>query len=291
MLPEVVSMGILGKSTRITMIAVSGPIRPYSDESETRIRITSTGEDQGITRRVAMEFLVTKKIPYAVVSPNRIMIGKNVLVEGPLGTRFGTAPGELNEGNGDPLIMRSDFRYLDEELDARLDELDLAIAQFDVDGDGRIRPNHPIEGEALGSGSDMEDLDDDQYVTEFDLFLENFDDDGDGRVVWDTERAEEAGIDDVSIEFEDVDNQLARLIDQSFPDRNLDGVIDDMDVQSYDDGVLDTYDMYAKAGNLSFGVSEEDWNTANGGPWRQVVKGLVMETDTAPVEFEVSMIA
>ena len=43
-----------------------------------------------------------------------------------------------------------------------------------------------------------------------------------------------------------------------------------MDVQlGYDDGVLDTYDMYAKVrGNLSFGVSEEDWNTANGGPWR-----------------------
>ena len=58
-------------------------------ENETRVRITSTGEDRGITRRISMEFLVTKKIPFAVVSPNRIMIGKNVLVEGPLGTRFG----------------------------------------------------------------------------------------------------------------------------------------------------------------------------------------------------------
>ena len=262
-----------------------------TDEDETRIRITSTGEDQGITRRVAMDFLVTKKIPFAVVSPNRIMIGKNVLVEGPLGTRFGTAPGELNEGNGDPLIMRSDFRYLDEDLDTNLDDLDLAIAEFDVDGDGRIRPNHPIEGQALAGGSEMEDRDGDQYVTDFDLFLAAFDEDSDGRVIWNQERADEAGIDGANLEFEDVDNQLARLIDRAFPDRNLDGVIDDMDVQlGYDDGVLDAYDMYAKVrGNLSFGVSEIDWNTANGGPWREIVKGPVMpETDVAPVEFEVS---
>ncbi|MEE2681518.1 MAG: hypothetical protein VX641_04010 [Planctomycetota bacterium] len=261
-----------------------------SDQSETRIRITSIGEDQGITRQVAMDFRVTKKIPFAVVSPNRIMIGKNVLVEGPLGTRFGTDTGELNEGNGDPLIMRSDFRYLDEELDARLDDLDLAVAQYDVDGDGRIRPNHPIEGQALGGGSGMEDLDGDQYVTEFDLFLNTFDDDGDGRVVWDRRRADEAGIGEVSLEFEDIDNQLARLIDRSFPDRNLDGTVDDMDVQlGYDDGVLDTYDMYAKVrGNLAFGVSENEWNTANGGSWRGVVKGpVVADTDLPPVEFEV----
>ena len=262
-----------------------------SDDDLTRIRITSTGEDQDITRRVAMDFLVTKKIPFAVVSPNRIMIGKNVLVEGPLGTRFGTSPGELNEGNGDPLTMRSDFRFLDEELDTTLSQLELAIAQFDVDGDGRIRPNHPIEGQAMNSDADIEDRDGDQYVTEFDLFLDRFDQNSDGRVVWDLERAETAGIDDVSLEFEDVDNQLARLIDRAFSDRNLDGVVDDMDVQlGYNDGVLDTYDMYAKVrGNLSFGVSETDWNTANEGPWREVVQGPVIpETDVSPVEFEVS---
>ena len=45
-----------------------------SEDDETRIRVTSTGFDGDISRQVAMEFLLTKKIPYAVVSPNRIMI-------------------------------------------------------------------------------------------------------------------------------------------------------------------------------------------------------------------------
>ena len=260
-------------------------------ESETRVRITSTGEDQGITRRISMEFLVTKKIPFAVVSPNRIMIGKNVLVEGPLGTRFGMNPGELNDGNGDPIVMRSDFRYLDDELDAALDEFNALIMAHDVDGDGRLRPNHPEEGQALNGASDLSDIDGDQYVTEFDLFLNAFDDNSDQRVVWDTDRADDAGITDTVGEFEDIDNQLARLIDRAFADRNLDGVVDQVDTQlGYNDGVLDTYDMYAKVrGGLSFGVSESDWNTANGAPWREVVEGpVIAETDESPVIFEAS---
>lgn len=260
-------------------------------EDETRVRITSTGEDRGITRRISMEYLVTKKIPFAVVSPNRIMIGKNVLVEGPLGTRFGLNPGELNEGNGDPIVMRSDFQYLDDELDAELDEFKLMIMEYDVDGDGRLRPNHPEEGQALSGSSEFEDVDGDQYVTEFDLFLNKFDSNSDQRVVWDLERATDAGITDEAVEFEDVDNQLARLIDRAFADRNLDGVIDEMDTQlGYNDGVLDTYDMYAKVrGSLSFAVSESDWNAANGAPWREVVEGPVLaETDESPVVFEAS---
>ncbi len=259
-----------------------------TQEDEARIRITSTGEDDGITRSISMEYLVTKRIPFAVVSPNRIMIGKNVLVEGPLGTRFGVEPGELNQGNGDPLVMKSDFGYLDDELDLMLEEFEESITEFDVDGDGRIRTNHPVESLALG-GTGYGDADGDQYVTGFDLFLEVFDEDSDGRVVWDAGRAAEAGIDANGVEFRDIDNQLARLIDTGFADRNLDGIVDEVDVRlGYDDGVLDAYDMYAKVrGPLTFGVAESDWNAANGGPWRGVVGGSVMSgSDVAPVTFE-----
>ena len=261
-----------------------------TEEDETRVRVTSTGEDDGITRSISMEYLVTKRIPFAVVSPNRIMIGKNVMVEGPLGTRFGMEPGELNQGNGDPLVMKSDFGYLDEGLDLLLDEFEQAVADFDVDGDGRIRPNHPVESIAL-DGAGFRDADGDQYVTGFDLFLEVFDDDSDGRVVWDAGRAEKAGIDLIGEEFSDIDNQLARLIDTGFADRNLDGVVDEVDVRlGYDDGVLDAYDMYAKVrGSLAFGVSESAWDVANGGPWREVVGGSVVPgADLSPVTFEAS---
>ena len=261
-----------------------------SNEDESRIRVTSIGVDDDITRRIAMEFLLTKKIPYAVVSPNRIMIGKNVLVEGPLGTRFGINPGELNEGNGDPLVIRSDFRYLDDNLNDAIDLLNTSIASHDVDGDGRLRPTHPIESQPVLSNDQLSDRDGDQYVTGFDLFLNTFDENDDGRVVWDSARASAAGLGNLTEEFTDIDNQLARLLDRAFADRNLDGAINSMDVAlGYNDGVLDAYDMYAKVrGNLAFAVSEADWDEANGAPWRLVVEGAVVpETDQAPVIFDV----
>jgi hypothetical protein len=262
-------------------------IDSVSDES--RIRVTSEGVDGDITRQVAMEFMVTKKIPYAVVSPNRIMIGKNVIVEGPLGTRFGVNPGELNDGNGDPMVVRSDFRYLNSTLNEHIDLLNEAIAEHDVDGDGRLRPAHPTEGIPVISNEALIDTDGDQYVTGFDLFMNSYDLNSDGRVVWDAERAESAGLGALTEEFRDVDNQLARLLDQAFKDRNLDGAVDMTDVAlGYNDGVLDEFDMYAKVrGNLTFGVSESAWNAANGAPWRSVVEGAVVaETDQAPVLFE-----
>ena len=262
-----------------------------SEDDETRIRVTSTGFDGDISRQVAMEFILTKKIPYAVVSPNRIMIGKNVSIEGPMGTRFGLNPDELNENNGDPLVMRSDFRYLSDSLNEKIELFEEAIAETDQDGDGRLRPNHPVEGSRLTSDSGLEDTDGDQYVTGFDLFLAEYDLDGDNRVVWDSERANRAGLGTPTEEFRDIDNQLARLIDQGFADRNMDGVIDSMDMSlGYDDGVLDAYDMYAKVrGTLAFGVSENDWDEVNQGPWRNVVEGAVVpEIDQSAVTFEVS---
>ena len=79
------------------------------------MRVTSQGVDGDITRTLQMDFRIDKKIEFAVLSPNRIMIGKNVLVEGPLGTRYGVGrTSELDTENGDPLVMRSDFYYLDD---------------------------------------------------------------------------------------------------------------------------------------------------------------------------------
>jgi len=261
-----------------------------TDDSESRIRVTSEGVDGEISRMVSMEFSLTKVIPFAVVSPNRVMIGKNVLVEGPLGTRFGLEPGELNSGNGDPLVMKSDFRYLDEDLDAAIAVMNASIAEYDVDGDGRLRPNHPIEGLPVLAHETLEDVDGDQYVTGFDLFIQAYDEDGDGRVAWDADRAAAAGLGTLTEEFSGIDDQLARLLDHGFADRNLDGAVDGIDVNlGYDDGVLDEYDMYAKVrGSLSFGIGEAEWNGANGEPWRTVVEGaIVADTDQPPASFEV----
>lgn len=113
------------------------------------VRVTCTGFDGDISRQIQMDFRINKKIEFAILSPNRIMIGKNVLVDGPLGSRYGLVAGELTPANGDPLVMRSDYYYLDDALNVQLDLLHTQVKDYDVDGDNRLRPDHPDEGDGL----------------------------------------------------------------------------------------------------------------------------------------------
>lgn len=259
------------------------------------VRITSQGVDGEIRRTLQMDFEIDKRIEFAVLSPNRIMIGKNVRVIGPLGTGYGTVGTDLAAANGDPLVMRNDFRYLDEGLNARLDLLRAAIVAADVDGDGRLRPGHPTESQGIATVPGASDLDGDEYVDEFDLFLATFDLDGSGGVVYDPMRAAAAGMAGVADEFGTVDLQLGRLIDRARPDRDGDGEIDAQDVRlGYDDGVIDWLDRYAKVdGRLEFAVSRSAWEIANlaqgqTAHWRSLVEGAIRTPpERSPVRFEV----
>lgn len=254
------------------------------------VRVTSLGNDGDIRRTLSMQFRLGKRIEFAVISPNRIMIGKNVLVEGPLGTRYGTNEGELTPENGDPLVMRSDFRYLSDSLTTKIDNLANAIANFDIDGDGRLRPSHPSESQGL-QGLGVTDVDGDQYVDDFDCFLSEYDADGDGNVVWDISRAAAAGIPTSTPEFAGIDDQLARLIDLAKPDRNEDGVVDGRDIRlGWSDGVLNVYDNYAKVqGRLVFGVEESAWESVAGEDWRGIAQGPVRaDLNDTPVKFGAS---
>lgn len=254
------------------------------------VRVTSLGNDGDIRRTLSMQFRLGKRIEFAVISPNRIMIGKNVLVEGPLGTRYGTNEGELTPENGDPLVMRSDFRYLSDSLTTKIDNLANAVANFDIDGDGRLRPSHPSESQGL-QGLGVTDVDGDQYVDDFDCFLSEYDADGDGNVVWDISRAAAAGIPTSTPEFAGIDDQLARLIDLAKPDRNEDGVVDGRDIRlGWSDGVLNVYDNYAKVqGRLVFGVEESAWESVAGEDWRGIAQGPVRaDLNDTPVKFGAS---
>ncbi len=232
------------------------------------VRIVSEGVDREVRRILSITVELTKRIEYAIVSPNRIMIGKNVMITGPLGTRFGENPGELNGGNGDPLDMRSDLRWLSTELDSRLDAFDLLVSTNDVDDDGRLRPAHPVESQGLEP--DFRDRDGDEFVDEFDLFLEEFDLDESGGVLYEPHLAGGG-----SGEFIGIDDQFAHLLDNSNPDRNGDGVVDGDDHSlGYRDGILDSWDRYAKVrGRLAFAVDRSEWVTTHGGPVRSVVRG------------------
>lgn len=255
------------------------------------IRVTSVGADGDIRRTLQMDFKINKRIEYAVITPNRLMIGKNVLISGPLATRYGTEAGELNAGNGNPLVMRSDFYYLDAGLDSLLDEFYGAVEQYDVDGDARLRPGNATEAQGVASNADFVDHDGDEYVTDFDLYLGVFDDNSDGRVVYDTTKAAVAGLGTLTDEFSGVDDQLCWLLDKWDPDRNDDGVVDARDTAlGYDDGVLSALDRYAKvSGRLAFGVTKEAWETAQDKDYQEIVQGPISpEADDAPVTFGVS---
>jgi hypothetical protein len=256
------------------------------------VRVTSIGADGDIRRTLQMTFKINKRIEYAIISPNRLMIGKNVRIEGPLGTRYGTEDGELNAGNGDPLVMRSDFHYLSDDLDEKLDALWGAIQEYDTDGDGRLRPANATEASGLAAAGLLEggDVDGDEYVDDFDLFLDAFDANSDLRVVYDEDKAAAAGLGNLASEFTDIDDQLARLIDMCDPDRNDDGEVDARDTAlGYDDGVLNKLDRYAKVhGRLAFGVTKSDWETAHGDSYQTIVQGpITAGIDNAPVKFGV----
>jgi hypothetical protein len=260
-------------------------------ENEPYVRITSMGVDGDVSRTITMDFKLEKKIEFALISPNRIMIGKNVLIEGPLGSRFGLVSGELDSANGDPLVMRSDFEYLDAALDTKIETLRQQVAGYDVDGDNRLRPNHPEESDGLTGQSDLVDYDGDEYVDDFDLFLAQFDADDDHKVCFDPTLAAASGLGSLSDEFVDVDDQLAWLLDKAMPDRDSDGELTSADTGlGYNNGVIDVNDIYAKVrGRLSFAIARSPWDTANGASYQTIVNGGVRaEIEQAPVSFEVS---
>jgi hypothetical protein len=264
---------------QLTFELIQDPI-----DDRVRVRVTSLGVDGEIRRTLSLDFDILKRIEYAVISPNRIMIGKNVMIEGPLGSRYGINPAELAGDNGHPLVMRSDFRYITPTLTAKVDTIAARAGEFDSDGDGRLRINHPIEKNGI-SGT-VGDVNRDEYVDEFDAFLSEFDTNGDGRVPWNLSGGNEFD----GADGNPIDEQLANLMDRALADRNGDGLIDAFDVQlGYADGVIDSRDYYAKInGQLVFAVEEEAWESAAQENWRNIAQGSVRAAkDEAPARFEV----
>lgn len=220
----------------------------------TDVRAVVTGYDfdyqvrgEPLTRRIVQDFTVVKRVNAAVLSPSKIMIGKNVMIEGDLGALYTDVSREF----GDPLIMKSDFWGLDPNLDAELTRLFNALADYDVDKDNRLRVDHPIERQGIPDFSNLgypgtsADVTQDGYVDEFDIFIMFFDADRDGQVVLSTELTDGTPAEGRSPEFT-LDDDLALLIDSSRPDRNNNGVykfIDNNNNGRFDPGIDELVDI------------------------------------------------
>ena len=225
----------------------------------TDVRAIVTGYDfdptrpgRAIRRVISKDFRLIKSVQNAIVSQSRILIGKNVHIDGDIGTRYE----QVDVENGDPIVIRSDFMGIDAGLDSKLEDLFTNLALHDVDGDNRLRVGHPVEQAGLHVDGDTSnpllsdedydgdgdsdgafgDVTGDGFVDEFDLFINHFDADGDGRVAIGGWPADGTPAALVSPEFtEDVD--LAYLIDASKPDRNENGIVGFFDDDG--DGIWD----------------------------------------------------
>lgn len=192
---------------------------------------------QPIRRTITRDYRIIKRVDQAIISHARIMIGKNVSVEGDLGARFDQVEFE----NGDPLIVRSDFYGLDPDLDRKLELFWEALALNDLDGDNRLRIGHPIEGQGIPADDDFDgdgtldgafvDATQDGYLDDMDIFIRHYDRDNDNRVTLSAALIEgtPAGAAMKTPEFvnpsgDPIDDDLALLIDGSRPDRNRNGI-------------------------------------------------------------------
>lgn len=297
----------------------------------TDIRVIVTGFDfdhmRGgvpLTRTISKDYRLAKRVEHSVISPNKIMIGKNVMIDGDLGSTYT----DMSFTHGDPMLIRSDFRHLHPDLDRRLDALNANLALWDVDNDNRLRVGHPVEGQ--GSGLDLDgdgvpdvtalDVNGDGYIDEFDLFLAFYDTNGDGRVALSDELRAGTPGEFATAEFVDasgrgIDDALALMIDSAKPDRNRNGVygfvdlngdgvwqagvepLRDVDpysglyadqVLGYRDGFIDGRDLYRKVdGTLSFRASRSDWESLQG-PVEERLRGPIDPGDDAAMSFGVT---
>jgi hypothetical protein len=278
---------------------------------------SSSGEltDTPVTRVVTRDVRLTKQHRHAIVSPSRILIGKNVNITGTIGAAFT----EVTRPKGNPLQMKSDFLGLETRLDQKLSDFFAGVRTNDVDGDQRLRPAHSVESAGLppatrdydGNGTPdnaFADYTSDGFVDDYDIFLNHFDTNRDGKVVLSAALIAGTPNSTATPEF-NRDDDLARLIDSTRPDRNRNGVggwqdnnrngrwdpgenLNDYDpvlgtfpdlVMGWRDGVLDRKDPYAKvAGGLVFRTDKAGWETARGGSYQSVVQGAIRRNRNQP---------
>ena len=233
-----------------TSAAVTGArfvinVRPHplftGDPLDARyLRVTSTGTYRSISRSISMDFLLDKKIRYAMVGKVPIQLGRNVMVEGPIGM---TVPGKYP-----PIYAISDFRSLNATLTNRLNSFDNFAKAIHRGYDNRISVSDPEEA-PLAKDAGYADANGDNYIDEYDLFLDFFDKDKDKAIT--------------AKEFTDpatgkmYDADLFATIDALGPPLTT----TESQRLGYRDGIIDNRDAYMKVrGQISLAATSADWN-------------------------------
>ena len=247
--------------------ATSGITTPISnsnplDSRYVRMTVTASAgyNGQAVTRTISMDLRINKEINFAILSKNRVMIGKNVIVDGPIGSSFT----DVNLPNGHPIQMENDFLGLDPQLDAQLEALRGTLITNDKNGDNRINLSNPAETQGMTDPAQY-DTNGDGYIDAYDFFLKFYDTNGDGKVS--------------QTELDTADNTRAAEL------FNL------IDSHGNNDGFIDNDDHYAKLhGEAYITASKADWNSgaaSSTGAYQDYFQGpIVPDYGKAPVTFD-----
>lgn len=301
----VVGVDAPGSSGKPT-IGFSVTYAPLADGRTVRAIVTGfdfgySRNGQPLSRTIMQDFQLSKRVKQAIVSPTRVMLGRNVMVSGDLGCRFT----QVDKQNGEPLTMRSDFLGIDPVLDLKLKDFFTGVVSYDSDGDNRLRVNHPIE--SLGIPANSKDYDgsgkpsnaftdvlDNGYIDDFSIFIKHFDKNGDGRLALSNALTLGTPAETETPEFT-LDDDLGLLIDSSIPDRNVNGasgyndanlngrwdkgetIADSDDVTlGWRDGYIDKRDRYSKVGGrVIFKTTQAAWTASLGAVANEVQGSIV----------------
>lgn len=236
------------------------------------VRITCTGAAGDTQRAVQMDYRIDKTVRFAILSRNRVMIGRNVIIRGAIGSRYVLT----DYRHGHPVQLRDNFHNLTANLDNALDAFVGELASRDMDGDNRLAVDNPAETVNYADPA-AADRNNDGYIDAMDLFIGEFDGNGDGAVS--------------SVEFSNggtlVDEQLWRLINEAkYPaGTEIDwvnlrvrgpGQVEWTDA-SADLGQIDLADDYAKIhGKIVMKSTVSDWESgAAAGPYQEYYRGAI----------------
>jgi hypothetical protein len=150
---------------RFTIELRQHPLAAGDPLDQRYLRVTSTGTAGGAKRVVYADFLMDKKIRFAVAGRVPIQIGRNTIVEGAMG--MSTA------SKLPPYLMLSDFAHLNSTLTSKVVAFE-TFCENNHDGfDNRIRVGTAEATAAIAAN--YADTNDDGYIDEYDLFLKHYD--------------------------------------------------------------------------------------------------------------------
>jgi len=197
---------------------------------------------------IVMDFDIEKKVRYAVISKTRVQIGRNTVIEGPVGTTSDRS------NPREPLLLLSDFKHLATALRNRVNNYEDYLSANYNGFDNRVsKLTHPSLYNAAQLAG-YTDYDANGVIEDFDFFLQQYDANGDRRVATSEFTNSSTGFSVDGNLFRTFDELGATLVDGSGTSITQ--------RPGYRDGFIDALDGYAKVrGSMYTTTSQSAWQS------------------------------